>query len=75
MKSSKLSKNEMKQVLGGVGSQGSTCSKTCPDGTTVSITCTASCYTDDKGAHCSTGETKSCEKKSISSLPGIDFIS
>jgi len=42
MENSKLSKNEMKNLLGGAQS-GSTCSTTCADGTKISITCDGTC--------------------------------
>jgi len=48
MKSLKLSKNEMRQVLGGVGSQGSTCSTTCKNGETISITCKGACMASNQ---------------------------
>jgi len=47
MTNSKLSKNEMKKVLGGTGS--TSCSTTCKDGSTVSITgCIGTCMAEDK---------------------------
>jgi len=57
-----LSKNEMRNLLGGAQS-GSTCSTTCKDGTVISITCTdgcissngqyVSCTTENKKKTCS----------------------
>ena len=62
MTNSKLSKNEMRKVLGGVGSGNSSCSITCKDGTTISITCNSSCSAvNEKYISCpDTGVTQYC---------------
>jgi len=47
MDTMKLSKNEMKKVLGGADS-GSTCSTTCNNGETITVNCTGGCIAADK---------------------------
>ena len=61
MTNSKLSKNEMKKVLGGVGA--TSCSTTCKDGSTItSSTCKDGCVaTDGVSVIClGGGESKYC---------------
>ena len=47
MDTMKLSKNEMKKIFGGVDT-GSTCSTTCSDGESITVTCTGGCVAADK---------------------------
>jgi len=60
-KMKKLSRNEMKNVMGGIRTGGgATCTASCSDSTTVSIECTGDCTArDNVGAFCGT-EKKCC---------------
>jgi hypothetical protein len=57
MENQKLSKNEMKKVLGGAsgGPVGAACSTTCKNGSPISITdCLGTCIAiDQQSVHCS----------------------
>ena len=56
-----LSKNEMKKVLGGAQNNSTTCSTSCKNGTTISITCVGPCWAESQvKVFCSTGEEKKC---------------
>ena len=74
MENSKLSRNEMKKVLGGAlsgttgqvnGVEEVTCSTTCPDGKPISITCSSGACVAINGKSVSCGgEKKECASSS-----------
>ncbi|MCL2313448.1 MAG: hypothetical protein FWC41_13410 [Firmicutes bacterium] len=59
----KLTKNELRHVLGGAG-QTTKCSTSCADGTSISVTCEGGCTaTPNVSVTCTTGGTKYCPGK------------
>lgn len=47
-----LTREEIRNVKGGDGYSGGSCSTTCAQGGTASVECSGDCSTDEQGAHC-----------------------